>query len=138
MVKEAEAMLPCLVDLGALNEPVFKLDNDPRITRVGRVLRRSSLDELPQLFNILKGDMTLVGPRPEAMNVVEMYDKNHVRRLQVKPGLTGLQQITCRGTTCMQERLKYDLYYIKHRSLVMDLAILLKTITAVIVGTGAY
>lgn len=138
MVQEAEAMLPCLVDLGALSEPVFKFDNDPRITRLGRILRKASLDELPQLFNILKGDMTLVGPRPEAVNVVELYEEEHKRRLQVKPGLTGLQQINCRGTTSMQERLKYDLHYIKHRSLILDLAILYKTVFAVIIGTGAY
>jgi lipopolysaccharide/colanic/teichoic acid biosynthesis glycosyltransferase len=138
MVQEAEAMLPCLVDLGALSEPVFKLDNDPRITRFGRILRRSSLDELPQLFNVLKGDMTLVGPRPEAMNVVELYDTKHRKRLEVKPGLTGLQQITCRGTRSMQERLKHDLHYIKHRSLMFDVMILYKTVFAVIIGTGTY
>jgi lipopolysaccharide/colanic/teichoic acid biosynthesis glycosyltransferase len=138
MVKEAEAMLPCLVDLGALSEPVFKLDDDPRVTRVGKVLRKTSLDELPQLFNILKGDMTLVGPRPEAMNVVELYGEEHKRRLQVKPGLTGLQQISCRGTRSMQERLKYDLHYIKHRSLLFDLKILLKTVLVVLAGTGTH
>lgn len=131
-------MLPCLVDLGALSEPVFKLDDDPRVTRVGKVLRKTSLDELPQLFNILKGDMTLVGPRPEAMNVVELYGEEHKRRLQVKPGLTGLQQISCRGTRSMQERLKYDLHYIKHRSLLFDLKILLKTVLVVLAGTGTH
>jgi lipopolysaccharide/colanic/teichoic acid biosynthesis glycosyltransferase len=138
MVQDAEAILPCLVDLGALSEPVFKLDNDPRITRFGRMLRRTSVDELPQLFNVLKGDMTLVGPRPEAVNVVELYDDKHRKRFEVKPGLTGLQQITCRGTRSMQERLKYDLHYIKHRSLMFDLAILYKTVFAVIIGTGTY
>ena len=138
MVQEAEAMLPCLVDLGALSEPVYKLDDDPRVTRVGTILRKTSLDELPQLFNILKGDMTLVGPRPEAMNVVELYNEQHKRRLRVKPGLTGLQQITCRGTRSMQERLKYDFHYIKHRSLMLDLTILFKTVFAVIIGTGTY
>jgi lipopolysaccharide/colanic/teichoic acid biosynthesis glycosyltransferase len=138
MVQEAEAMLPCLVDLGALSEPVFKLDDDPRVTRVGKVLRKTSLDELPQLLNILKGDMTLVGPRPEAMNVVELYSEQHKRRLQVKPGLTGLQQISCRGTRSMQERLKNDLHYIKHRSLLFDLKILLKTVLVVLAGTGTH
>ncbi len=138
MVQEAEAMLACLVDLGALSEPVYKLDDDPRVTRVGTILRKTSLDELPQLFNILKGDMTLVGPRPEAMKVVELYNEQHKRRLQVKPGLTGLQQITCRGTTSMQERLEYDLHYIKHRSLLLDSKILLKTVSVVILGTGAH
>jgi len=138
MVQEAEALLPCLVDLGALSEPVFKLDHDPRITRLGRILRRTSLDELPQLFNILKGDMTLVGPRPEARNVVELYDEKHRSRLQAKPGLTGLQQITCRGTTSMDERLKYDLHYIQHRSLFLDFCILFKTVFAVLTGSGTY
>jgi lipopolysaccharide/colanic/teichoic acid biosynthesis glycosyltransferase len=138
MVQEAEAMLPCLVDLGALSEPVFKLDDDPRVTRVGKVLRKTSLDELPQLLNILKGDMTLVGPRPEAMNVVELYSEQHKSRLQVKPGLTGLQQISCRGTRSMQERLKNDLHYIKHRSLLFDLKILLKTVLVVLAGTGTH
>jgi lipopolysaccharide/colanic/teichoic acid biosynthesis glycosyltransferase len=138
MVQEAEAMLPCLVDLGALSEPVFKLDHDPRVTRLGRVLRKSSLDELPQLFNILKGDMTLVGPRPEAMNVVELYGERHKKRLQVKPGLTGLQQVSCRGTKSMEERLKYDLHYIKHRSLLLDLKILLKTVFVVLGGIGIH
>ena len=138
MVQEAEAMLPCLVDLGALSEPVYKLDDDPRVTRVGKILRKTSLDELPQLFNILKGDMTLVGPRPEAMNVVELYNEQHKGRLQVKPGLTGLQQIACRGTTSMQERLEYDLHYIKHRSLLLDSKILLKTVSVVILGTGVH
>ena len=138
MVQEAEALLPCLVDLGALSEPVFKFDDDPRVTRVGKILRKTSLDELPQLFNVLKGDMTLVGPRPEALNVVELYDETHKKRLQVKPGLTGLQQIRCRGTTSMQERLKYDLQYIKHRSLLLDFVILFRTVFVVILGTGAF
>jgi lipopolysaccharide/colanic/teichoic acid biosynthesis glycosyltransferase len=138
MVQEAEAMLACLVDLGALSEPVYKLDDDPRVTRLGRILRKMSLDELPQLFNILKGDMTLVGPRPEAMNVVELYEKEHRKRLQVKPGLTGIQQITCRGTKSMQKRLKCDLYYIENRSLVMDCAIMYKTVFAVIKRAGTF
>jgi lipopolysaccharide/colanic/teichoic acid biosynthesis glycosyltransferase len=138
MVQEAEAMLPCLVDLGGLSEPVFKLDNDPRITRLGTFLRKMSLDELPQLFNILKGDMTLVGPRPEAMNVVELYEKEHRKRLQVKPGLTGIQQITCRGTKSMQKRMKCDLYYIDNRSLLMDFAVLYKTVFAVIGRVGTF
>jgi lipopolysaccharide/colanic/teichoic acid biosynthesis glycosyltransferase len=137
MVQNAEELLPCLVDFGALEQPVYKLDNDPRVTRGGRILRKSSLDELPQLFNVLKGDMTLVGPRPEAMDVVELYDETHKKRLQVKPGLTGLQQIKCRGTKCMEERLKYDMHYIKHQSLFVDFAILMKTPFAVVLRTGA-
>jgi lipopolysaccharide/colanic/teichoic acid biosynthesis glycosyltransferase len=137
MVQEAEEMLPCLVNLGALREPVYKLEDDPRVTRFGRILRKTSLDELPQLFNVLKGDMSLVGPRPEAIEVVQLYQENHKTRLHAKPGLTGLQQITCRGTKSMQERLKYDLYYIKHRSLALDLGILFRTVFVVLMGTGA-
>ena len=138
MVQEAEEMLPCLVNFGALSEPVYKLKDDPRVTRFGRTLRKTSLDELPQLFNVLKGDMSLVGPRPEAMEVVQLYQENHKKRLHAKPGLTGLQQVTCRGTQSMQERLKYDLNYIKHRSLLLDLGILLRTIFVVIMGNGAF
>jgi lipopolysaccharide/colanic/teichoic acid biosynthesis glycosyltransferase len=138
MVENAEELLPCLVDYGALEEPVYKLENDPRVTRTGKILRKTSLDELPQLFNVLKGDMTLVGPRPEAMDVVELYDETCKRRLQCRPGLTGLQQVNCRGTTSMQERLKYDLDYIKNRSLFLDFVILLRTVSVVFLGTGAY
>lgn len=138
MVQEAEEMLPCLVNFGSLSDPVYKLEDDPRVTRFGRILRKSSLDELPQLFNVLTGDMSLVGPRPEAMGVVELYKEKHKKRLQVKPGLTGLQQITCRGTKSMQERLKYDTYYIKHRSILLDFWILFRTMFVVIGARGAY
>ncbi len=138
MVREAEEILPCLVNLGSLREPVYKLEDDPRVTSFGRLLRRASLDELPQLLNVLKGDMSLVGPRPEALRVVELYQEKHKKRLQVKPGITGLQQITCRGTESMEERLRYDLYYIKHRSLLLDLWILFMTISVVFQGDGAH
>ena len=138
MVQEAEEMLPCLVNFGALSEPVYKLKDDPRVTRFGKLLRKTSLDELPQVFNVVKGDMSLVGPRPEAMGVVQLYNENHKKRLHAKPGLTGLQQVTCRGTKSMQERLKYDLHYIKHRSLLLDLGILFRTVFVVIMGNGAF
>jgi len=138
MVREAEEMLPSLVNLGALPEPVYKLRNDPRVTRFGRFLRKSSLDELPQLFNVLRGEMSLVGPRPEAQRIVFLYNENHKRRLQVKPGLTGLQQIKCRGSKSMEKRLKYDLDYIAHRSLLLDLRILLSTPFVVIQRKGAH
>jgi lipopolysaccharide/colanic/teichoic acid biosynthesis glycosyltransferase len=137
MVQEAEAMLPSLVNLGGLSEPVYKLDNDPRVTRFGRLLRQTSLDELPQLFNVLMGNMSLVGPRPEAMRIVELYGEKHKRRLQVKPGLTGLQQVMCRGTKSMSERLNWDMHYIKHHSLWLDLVILFKTFFVVMRGNGA-
>jgi len=138
MVQEAEEMLPSLVNLGTLREPVYKFRNDPRVTRFGKFLRRTSIDELPQFFNVLKGDMSLVGPRPEAQRIVFLYNENHRRRLQVKPGLTGWQQVHCRGSKSMSERLKYDLEYIERRSLLLDLWILLKTIFIVIRCKGAY
>jgi len=137
MVQDAEAMLPCLVDLGALKEPVYKLVDDPRVTRFGRLMRKTSLDELPQLFNVLKGDMSLAGPRPEDTDVVRLYQEKHRQRLEAKPGLTGLQQIHCRGTMSMDDRLKYDLHYIKHQSTWLDLWILFKTIFAVLKCDGA-
>jgi lipopolysaccharide/colanic/teichoic acid biosynthesis glycosyltransferase len=138
MVQEAEEILPSLVNLGTLREPVYKFRNDPRVTRFGKFLRRTSIDELPQFFNVLKGDMSLVGPRPEAQRIVFLYNENHRRRLQVKPGLTGWQQVHCRGSKSMSERLKYDLEYIERRSLLLDLWILLKTIFIVIRCKGAY
>ncbi|HQN17679.1 MAG TPA: sugar transferase [Syntrophobacteraceae bacterium] len=137
MVEEAEQMLPCLVDLGTLQEPVYKLYRDPRVTRIGKVLRTTSVDELPQLFNVLKGDMSLVGPRPEADKIVALYNENHRKRLQIKPGLTGLQQINCRGSRSMEERLEYDLHYIANRSFWMDTVILFKTILVVLKCKGA-
>ena len=138
MVQEAEALLPCLVNLGSLKEPVYKFQDDPRVTRFGKFLRKSSLDELPQLFNVFIGDMSLVGPRPEASKIVELYGEEHKRRLETVPGITGLQQIKCRGTKSMKERLKYDLTYIKHRSLLLDFWILFMTVFSVILGKGAY
>lgn len=138
MVQEAEEMLPSLVNLGTLREPVYKFRNDPRVTRFGKFLRRTSIDELPQILNVLKGDMSLVGPRPEAQRIVFLYNENHRTRLQVKPGLTGWQQVHCRGSKSMSERLKYDLEYIERRSLLLDLWILLKTIFIVIRCKGAY
>jgi lipopolysaccharide/colanic/teichoic acid biosynthesis glycosyltransferase len=138
MVQEAEEMLPSLINLGALSEPVYKLQDDPRVTNFGRFLRKSSLDELPQLFNVLKGEMSLVGPRPEAENIVRLYEKEHKKRLKVKPGITGLQQVTCRGSISMRERLKFDLQYIEQRSVLMDFWILLKTISVVFLSRGRH
>jgi lipopolysaccharide/colanic/teichoic acid biosynthesis glycosyltransferase len=102
--------------------------HDPRITRVGRWLRRTSLDELPQLFNVLKGDMSLVGPRPEMPFIVELYNARHRQRLTVMPGLTGIWQLSADRAFLIHENIQYDLYYIRHRNLFMDLAILLHTV----------
>lgn len=138
MVDRAEALLPQLVDLDALPQPAFKLRADPRVTRVGRFLRRWSLDEVPQLANVLRGEMSLVGPRPEQAAVVERYTDDQRRRLAVKPGMTGPMQINGRGDLPFEERLALELDYIEHYSLRRDLAILLRTLPAVMRGNGAY
>ena len=111
---------------------------DARITRVGRLLRRASLDELPQLLNVLRGEMSLVGPRPEMPFLVAQYDRWQRKRLDVKPGITGLWQVLGRKDLPLEENLQYDFYYIKNRTILMDLVILLKTIRAVIIGKGAF
>jgi lipopolysaccharide/colanic/teichoic acid biosynthesis glycosyltransferase len=101
---------------------------DPRITRVGRFLRRSSLDELPQLLNVVRGEMSLVGPRPEMPFIVEQYEPVHRQRLVVKPGITGLWQLSADRAYRIHENLEYDLYYIRHRNFFMDVAVLLHTL----------
>jgi len=113
-------------------------ESDPRVTRFGRFLRRTSLDELPQLINVIKGEMSLVGPRPEMPFIVERYSRWERKRLEVKPGITGLWQILGRKNLPLQENIHYDLYYIKNRSIVLDLMILLKTIPVVLKRKGAY
>ena len=125
----------------ALNEqegPVFKIKSDPRVTSVGRFLRRSSLDEIPQIFNVLKGDMSIVGPRPQMSNEVEQYLPWHRKRLEVTPGITCLWQISGRSQISFNEWMRLDVEYIKHRSFRTDLVIFLKTIPAVIARKGAY
>lgn len=112
--------------------------NDSRVTKVGKILRRTSLDELPQLLNIIKGDMSIVGPRPEMPFVVKTYSQWQKRRLMVKPGLTGLWQILGRKDLPLHENLEYDFYYINNQSLLLDIVIILKTIPLVILGKGAY
>ncbi len=112
-------------------------DSDPRLTKCGRILRRLSLDELPQLVNVLKGDMSLVGPRPEMPFIVDQYGEVERQRLLVRPGITGLWQISRARSMPIHQRLQYDLFYIEHRSIFLDVAILLRTATAVIKGVGA-
>ena len=136
MVCDAERKLAELVDIESLAEPVFKLRNDPRVTRVGGFLRRTGLDEIPQLINVLKGEMSIVGPRPEERALVEKYDPWQRRRLKAKPGITGYQQIVNRGHPDLSERIKYDLIYLKHQSLLLDLYIMAQTILVVVRGTG--
>jgi lipopolysaccharide/colanic/teichoic acid biosynthesis glycosyltransferase len=138
MQVEAERSLADLVQLDELPDPMFKLRQDPRVTRVGRVLRRLSLDELPQLYNLVRGDMSLVGPRPEQEELVERYEPEHLFRLSVKPGLTGPMQVHGRGELTFPERLAVELDYVENLSLGRDLRILALTPVSVFRGTGAF
>ncbi len=138
MVADAEERLAELVDLEQLDEPAFKIPDDPRITRAGRLLRRTSLDELPQLINVLRGDMSLVGPRPEEEAVVALYDERQRSRLAIKPGLTGPMQVYGRGDLTFEERLAMERDYLDNLSVAGDLAILLRTPRAIVRGEGAY
>ncbi len=138
MVNNAEEWLTELIKLDELPEPVYKIANDPRITRVGKMLRRTSLDEAPQFYNVLIGEMSLVGPRPEEAQIVALYRDQERRRLAVKPGLTGPMQVSGRGDLKLAERLTLELEYIDHYSLLRDIQILLRTVPAILRGHGAY
>jgi exopolysaccharide biosynthesis polyprenyl glycosylphosphotransferase len=138
MVVGADAKLQELLDLNEGSGLLFKMRRDPRVTPVGRVLRRLSLDELPQLFNVLGGTMSLVGPRPPLPQEVERYDTSIRRRLLVKPGLTGLWQISGRSDLSWEESVRLDLRYVENWSLALDLLILWKTASAVLRSHGAY
>jgi lipopolysaccharide/colanic/teichoic acid biosynthesis glycosyltransferase len=139
------SMVPGAHELSALVQartasapPVFKRADDPRITRIGRILRRTSIDELPQLLNVLRGDMTLVGPRPPLPEEVERYDPWQRSRLDVTPGITCLWQVSGRSKLGFDEWMRLDMQYIRNRSLLLDLKILLRTLPAVLSGEGAY
>jgi exopolysaccharide biosynthesis polyprenyl glycosylphosphotransferase len=137
MVEGAEAILPELAHLNEHDGVLFKMRHDPRITRVGRFLRRWSLDELPQLWNVLRGDMSIVGPRPPLPTEVERYSRSVRRRLLVKPGLTGLWQVSGRVGLPWEEAVRLDLYYVENWSLSMDAMIIARTLSAVFHGQGA-
>jgi lipopolysaccharide/colanic/teichoic acid biosynthesis glycosyltransferase len=136
MVRDAERLKAELAHLNVLQPPDFKIPNDPRITIVGRFLRRTHLDELPQLWNVLVGDMSLVGPRPTSF-AAETYRLWHTERLDARPGVTGLWQIRGRAFTEFDDRLRLDIRYIDELSLVNDLKIILLTFKAIVTGTGA-
>lgn len=138
MVVDAEDQLPSLLDENQGNGVLFKIKNDPRVTRVGAVLRKYSLDELPQLLNVIRGDMSLVGPRPPLPREVDEYEKWVHRRLLVKPGITGLWQVSGRSDLSWEDSIRLDLYYVENWSLIGDLAILWRTIRAVARPDGAY
>ena len=136
MVANAEELKADLAHLNILEPPDFKIPEDPRITRVGRFLRKTSLDELPQLLNLAQGSMTLVGPRPTSF-AAHTYDLWHTSRLEVPPGITGLWQISSRHTSGFDERLRLDHRYMGQMSLWTDLRILFGTVTTVFGGRGA-
>ncbi|MFN2590898.1 MAG: sugar transferase [Actinomycetota bacterium] len=138
MVHGAEAMLDSLRERNEATGPLFKLRDDPRITLIGRLLRRFSLDELPQFWNVLKGDMSVVGPRPPLPAEVALYEDWHLGRLEVRPGITGLWQVRGRSQLPFDDYVRLDLYYIENWSLAFDLYILIKTVPAVLSGKGAF
>jgi lipopolysaccharide/colanic/teichoic acid biosynthesis glycosyltransferase len=138
MVKNAEQLQSVMEKRDAHGNLIHKTKDDPRITRMGRVLRRFSLDELPQLFNVLAGTMSLVGPRPEIPNLAERYESWQRKRFTVLPGMTGWWQVNSRHAQPMQLHIEYDIYYIQNYSFWLDLKIILRTIWVVLVGTGSY
>jgi exopolysaccharide biosynthesis polyprenyl glycosylphosphotransferase len=138
MVPDAEALKAELIAQNEADGPLFKMRDDPRITRVGRLLRRSSLDELPQLWNVLRGEMSLIGPRPALPDEVARYEHWHRRRLEVLPGCAGLAQALGRSDMSFDEQIRLDIYYAENWSLSMDLRVLLMIAPVVISGRGAY
>lgn len=137
MVVGAHKMKEDLADKNVMGGPDFKVANDPRVTRIGRILRKTSLDEAPQLFNILKGDMSLVGPRPTSF-AADTYELWQTERLEVIPGLTGLWQVRGRGDIDFDERVRLDIAYVRNRSVALDVSILFRTIPAVLSQRGAF
>jgi len=138
MVKDAEHLRSTLAARNEMAGPIFKIRNDPRVTPLGKALRRLSFDELPQLINVFKGEMSLVGPRPLPLVESEQITGAHRRRLSMKPGITGLWQVSGRSEANFDKLIQFDLQYVDHWSLQLDFAILLKTLWVVMVGRGAY
>ena len=134
---DAEDQKEALTNLNEMSGPAFKITNDPRVTLVGRFLRKTSMDELPQFYNVLKGDMSLVGPRPPLPSEVEQYEEWQHRRLSIKPGITCLWQINGRNNIDFDNWVNLDLEYIDNRSLWLDCKIIIKTIPAILKGDGA-
>ena len=125
-------------DIRQKDGSTFNSDDDPRITKIGKIIRKTSIDELPQLLNVLKGEMSLIGPRPDLPEHIDMYVGNENRKLEVKPGLSGYSQAYFRNSIEWKERLKNDVYYVDNISFMLDLKILIKTITSVLKSEGIY
>lgn len=138
MVVDAERHKQQLITANEKDGPMFKMRRDPRVTGIGRLLRRTSLDELPQLLNVLRGDMSLVGPRPPLPEEVSRYDERELRRLAVKPGLTGLWQVSGRSDLSWPETVSLDLWYVDNWSVATDMGLMARTLRAVTDGRGAY
>ena len=138
MVADAEDRLHDVRHLNECDGVLFKIRADPRVTRAGRLLRKYSIDELPQLFNVLRGQMSLVGPRPPLPSEVEAYGADDHRRLLVRPGMTGLWQVSGRSELPWTEAVRLDLYYVDNWSMLTDLVIMAKTLRAVLAASGAY
>jgi len=138
MVANADSLQPVVSQNDQQGQQIYKTRDDPRITRLGRWLRRASLDELPQLINVLKGEMSLVGPRPEMPWLVSCYEPWQRKRFAVPPGITGWWQVNGRSDEPMHLHTEDDLYYIQHYSLLLDLRILWRTVAVVVKGEGAY
>jgi len=132
------SLLPALQARNETTGPIFKMRNDPRCTRVGRYIRRWSLDEVPQLLNVVLGDMSLVGPRPPLSHEVERYEPWQLRRLEAKPGLTGLWQVSGRSNLVFDEMVMMDIYYVDRWSLMLDAQILIRTVITVLTRHGAF
>jgi exopolysaccharide biosynthesis polyprenyl glycosylphosphotransferase len=138
MVADADRMLEKIKHQNEMDGPIFKIKSDPRVTRMGRFLRKYSLDEMPQLINVIRGEMSLVGPRPLPIDQIEKEDLRQLERLEVKPGITGLWQIRGRSDLAFNRLLKWDLWYIDNWSFWLDLYILMQTLPVVFKGRGAY
>lgn len=138
MVTDAEARLDELLKYNEVDGAMFKMKDDPRITRVGRFIRKTSIDELPQLFNVLRGDMSLVGPRPPLPREVKEYTNYHMQRLLVTPGCTGVWQTSARNSVGFEEMVELDLEYINNRSLLFDLKLIVKTVFVMLVSKNAH
>jgi lipopolysaccharide/colanic/teichoic acid biosynthesis glycosyltransferase len=137
MVRDAESRRADVMHMNERDGVLFKITNDPRITKLGRFLRKYSLDELPQFFNVLRGDMSIVGPRPPLASEVKEYKLSHLRRLDVMPGITGLWQVQARQDPSFDNYISLDVTYVDNWSIWLDLKILVRTIAVVLAGTGS-